>query len=127
MLLVALTFYGMDIFFINILIFCTSYMKYVQCEFEWLKKDLENGLEDDCEIRKRVRKIVIVHNKGIRFAEKLENVLNLLMLVLYSVNTMVLCFLFFEFQIVGFSDRKDFAIILYIFSFSTTSSTFSRF
>lgn len=102
MLLVTLTFYGMEIFFINILIFCTSYMKYVQCEIEGLKDDLENFLVDDDEIRRRVYKIVKIHNKGIEFAEKLENVLNLLMLVLYSVNTMVLCFLFCEFHIVRF-------------------------
>lgn len=82
-------------------------MKYVQCEFELLKSDMENGLDDDDEIRRRVRKIVIAHNKGIGFAEKLEDVLNMLMLVLYSVNTMVLCFLFFEFQIVRFKGQKN--------------------
>lgn len=108
MLLVTLTFYGIDIFFVNILIFCTSYMKYVQSEFVSLKEDLESGLKDDDEIQNRVRKIVVAHNKGIGFAEKLENVLNLLMLVLYSVNTMVLCFLFFEFQIVTFESESNF-------------------
>lgn len=108
MLLVALAFYGMDIFFINILIFCTSYMKYIQCEVEGLKNDLENFLvDDDTEIRRRVCKIVKIHNKGIEFAKKLENVLNLLMLVLYSVNTMVLCFLFFEFHIVRFTSYSS--------------------
>jgi 7tm Odorant receptor len=99
MLLITLIFYGIDIFFINILIFCSSYMKFVQCEFERLKEDLENGMNDTEEIRRRVKDIVIAHTKGIGFSEKLEEVLNLL--VLYSVNTLVLCFLFFEFQIVS--------------------------
>jgi 7tm Odorant receptor len=101
MLLVALTFYGMDIFFVNILIFCTSFMKYVQCEVEHLKDDMNRFLVDDDAIRKRISRIVRIHTKGIKLAASLENILNVLMLVLYSVNTMVLCFLFFEFHIVG--------------------------
>lgn len=78
-------------------------MKYVQCEIEELKNELEssNIIEDE-KIRNRICKIVRIHNIGIELAEKLECVLNLLMLVLYSVNTMVLCFLFFEFHIVSF-------------------------
>jgi hypothetical protein len=119
MLLIALIFYGIDIFFINILIFCSSYMKFVQCEFERLKEDLENGLEDTEEIRRRVKDIVIAHTKGIGFSEKLEEVLNLLMLVLYSVNTLVLCFLFFEFQIV--SDPHHFNQHLNLFVFQLLS------
>lgn len=102
MLLVTLTFYGLDILFINILIFCQSYMKYVQCELEHLNDDMKNGLEDEEVIRKRIFKIVTIHQKAIGFAERLEEVLNFLMLVLYTVNTMVLCFLFFEFHIVSF-------------------------
>lgn len=64
-------------------------MKYVQCEVKQLKDDLEGSLDDDREIRKRVRRIVTAHNKGINLGAQLEEVLNLLMLVLYSVNTMV--------------------------------------
>lgn len=101
MLLVTLIFYGIDILFINILIFCTSYMKFVQSEIECLKGDMESGLNDGNAIRERVLHIIVKHNKAIGFAEKLEEALNLLMLVLYSVNTMVLCFLFFEFHIVS--------------------------
>lgn len=77
-------------------------MKYVQCELEHLNDDMKNGLEDEVVIRKRIIKIVSIHQKAIGFAERLEEVLNFLMLVLYSVNTMVLCFLFFEFHIVSF-------------------------
>lgn len=102
MLLVALVFYGMDIFLINILIFCTSYMKYIQCEIESLGDDLESFLVDDKIIRERISKIVKIHNIGIELAQRLEGILNILMLVLYTVNTMVLCFLFFEFHIVSF-------------------------
>lgn len=101
MLIVALVFYGMDIFLINILIFCTSYMKFIQCEIESLGDDLESFLVDDKVIRKRICKIVKIHNIGIELAQRLERNLNILMLVLYSVNTMVLCFLFFEFHIVS--------------------------
>lgn len=100
MLLVTLTFYGIEIFFINILIFCNSFMVFIQCEIESLKRDLENFLVDNDSIKKRIFKIVRIHNKGIELAEKLESALNLLMLVLYTVNTLVLCFLFFEFHIV---------------------------
>jgi hypothetical protein len=102
MLLVALMFYGIDMFFINILTFCVGYMKFVQCEFKRLKKDIENGLKCNKVIGERVKDIVIAHTSAIKFSEKLEEVLNFLMLVLYSVNTVVICFLFFEFQIVSF-------------------------
>lgn len=109
MLLVTISFYGIEIFFINILVFCTSYMKYVQCEIDCLKDDFRNLLDVKDAIRKRLCKIVEIHNKGIELAEKLENVLNLLMLTLYTVNTMVLCFLFFEFHIVSsFYFQKSF-------------------
>lgn len=101
MLLVTAVFYGIEILFINILIFCQSYIKYVQCELVHLKDDMDGGLEDEVVIRQRVGEIVAVHQKAIAFSEKLEDVLNFLMLVLYSVNTMVLCFLFFEFHIVS--------------------------
>lgn len=77
-------------------------MKFVQCEIECLKNELDLLVSDDA-IRKRVFKIVKIHNKAIELAAILEKVLNLLMLVLYTVNTMVLCFLFFEFHIVKFS------------------------
>jgi 7tm Odorant receptor len=113
MLLVTLAFYGIDIFFVNILIFCTSFMKYVQCEVEHLKDDLNAGLVDDDVIRKRVSRIVRIHAKGIELAEKLENILNVLMLVLYSVNTMVLCFLFFEFHIVRSTNARPSRSFLY--------------
>lgn len=102
MLLVTLIYYGTDILFINILLYCTAYMKYVQSEVECLKDDLETFLTDDDAIRKRICKIVEVHQKGLEFAGKLEEVLNLIMLVLYTVSTMVLCFLFFEFHIVSY-------------------------
>lgn len=100
MLLVTLTFYGVDIFFINILIFCNSFMGFIQCEIERLKWDLENFLVDCNSIKKRISRIARIHNKGIELCTKLENILNLLMLILYTVNTLVLCFLFFEFNIV---------------------------
>nr|QGW50702.1 odorant receptor 4 [Propsilocerus akamusi] len=91
---------GIDVLFINLVIFCGSYFKYIQCKIINLHQDMENLQIDDETIRNELFEIVKKHNKGIKLAETLENVLNLVMLVLYSVNTIVLCFLMLEFQIV---------------------------
>lgn len=70
---------------------------------------MENLQIDDETIRNEIFEIVKKHNKGIKLAETLENVLNLVMLVLYSVNTIVLCFLMLEFQIVSSTNLLDYS------------------
>lgn len=70
---------------------------------------MENLQIDDETIRNELFEIVKKHNKGIKLAETLENVLNLVMLVLYSVNTIVLCFLMLEFQIVSSTNLLDYS------------------
>ncbi|CRL04592.1 CLUMA_CG017660, isoform A [Clunio marinus] len=76
--------YGIEIFFINLL----------------LRKDMKCFLTKDVDIVKRILNIVVIHNKGIAISKKIEEILNLLMLVLYVVNTFILGFLFLEFHVV---------------------------
>lgn len=65
-----------------------------------LKEKIQAGKLNEGEIKKELKEIVKAHNNGIELCEQLEEILNLLMLVWYSVITIVVCFLFFEFNIV---------------------------
>ena len=102
MSLVVLSFYSIEYFFINTMMLCTLYFKYVQCEIKSLKDDLDAACLNDELIRKKIYKIVKIHNTGIELGEQLEKVTNFTMLVLYALNTAVLCVLFIEFHIVRF-------------------------
>lgn len=101
MLVMALILYGLDMFYVNLLIFCTSFMSHVHAKVELLKQKLINKKLSDDEVKAEIKRIVLAHNAGIELANQLEDISNFLMLVLYSVSTLVLCFLFFEFNIVS--------------------------
>lgn len=100
MFIVTFVFYGVEILFVNLLNSCSLYFEYLQCKIQLLNLEMENECFDESNLPTRFRSIIVDHEKAIEFAEKLENVINGLMLVLYSVNTIVLCFLMFEFSIV---------------------------
>lgn len=55
---------------------------------------------DDCAIRKELYEIVKIHNKGIELAKQLENILNFLLLAIYTVNILILCLLMLELRLV---------------------------
>lgn len=76
-------------------------MRYVQSKCNVLKEKILAGELNEGEIKMELGKIVKAHNNGIDLCEQLEDILNFLMLVWYSVFTIVLCFLFFEFNIVN--------------------------
>lgn len=76
-------------------------MRYVQSKCYVLKDQMERGDYDDKSLKNSLKKIIQTHNDAIEMCTQLEDILNLLMLVWYSVFTIVLCFLFFEFNIVG--------------------------
>ena len=115
MFIVALVFYGVEILFVNLLNSCSLYFEYIQCKIQLLILEMEDECFDESNLPSRFLNIIVDHEKAIEFAEKLENVINGLMLVLYSVNTIVLCFLMFEFSIV-----RIIISFLFPFSFSFT-------
>lgn len=100
MFCVTFVLYGVEILFVNLLNSCSLYFEYLQCKIQLLSFEMEDECFDESNLPARFRSIIVDHEKAIEFAEKLENVINGLMLVLYSVNTIVLCFLMFEFSIV---------------------------
>jgi hypothetical protein len=76
-------------------------MRHVQCKIQLLDKKLMSNSFDEREVEIDIFNIVKAHYVAIELCEKLEEILNFLILVLYSVNTLVLCILFFEFNIVS--------------------------
>lgn len=101
MLGIAYIFYGLDCLYINLLVYVTSFFRYVQCKIQHLNQKLVEKKIKGNELKKEIASIIEAHNVAIKFAEQLEDVSNILVFVLYSVNTIVLCFLFFEFNIVS--------------------------
>ncbi|KAL7028228.1 hypothetical protein ACKWTF_005766 [Chironomus riparius] len=94
-------FYGLDFLYINLMVYVASFFRYVQCKIQHLNEELVGKRIEGNELKKEIASIIEAHNIAIKFAEQLEDVLNILVFVLYSVNTVVLCFLFFEFNIVS--------------------------
>lgn len=111
-----MVFYGVEILFVNLLNSCSLYFEYVQCKIQLLNFEMENECFDESNLPTRIRSIIVDHEKAIEFAKKLENVINGLMLVLYSVNTFVLCFLMFEFSIVSIFGFLSLILLLLIFT-----------
>ena len=101
MLGITLTFYALDFLYVNLLVYCASFFQYVQCKIQNLNEKLVAKKIEGNELKKEIASIIEAHNVGIKFAEQLEDVSNIWMFILYSVNTIILCFLFFEFNIVS--------------------------
>lgn len=83
-------------------------MKYIQSKCKLLKEKIINGKLSEDEIKKEVFQIVEKHNVGVDLCEQLESILNILLSVWYSVFTIVICFLFFEFNIVSKLYENDY-------------------
>lgn len=94
-------FYGLEYLYINLLVHVASFFRYVQCKIQHFNEELVAKKIKGNELKKEIAAIIEAHNVAIKFAEQLEDVSNILVFVLYSVNTVILCFLFFEFNIVS--------------------------
>ncbi|XP_070506780.1 odorant receptor 10-like [Chironomus tepperi] len=94
--------------------YVASYFHYVQCKIQYLNEELIAKKVKGNELKKRIAEIIEAHNIAIKFAEQLEDISNILVFVLYSVNTIILCFLFFEFNILS-EDMLNFFKVLVFF------------
>lgn len=94
-------FYGLEYLYINLLVHVASFFRYVQCKIKHLNEELVAKKFKGNALNKEIEAIIEAHNIAIKFAQQLEDVSNNLVFVLYSVNTVILCFLFFEFNIVS--------------------------
>jgi hypothetical protein len=82
--------------FINIVVFCTLFMKFIQLEIQKISKEID----DDIKIKERIKEVVNLQNRGLEIADQVEKIISDYLFVLYAVLTFILCFLFFEVRMV---------------------------
>jgi hypothetical protein len=80
--------------------YCSAYFQYVKVKIHLLNKELENDSSDEHLMLKKLESIIKNHRKAIYFAEKLDDITNVMSFLNFFVNIFLVCFLMFNFGIV---------------------------
>lgn len=81
--------------------YCQAYFKYIKTKIHLLNRILLEKNPDEDLIEKKLKEIIKCHIVAVDLVEKIDDCLNLLMLMMYISNSLNLIFLILEFSVVS--------------------------
>lgn len=84
---------GFDLFFVNLIQYCEAFLKFIKTKIHLLNEMLEKGNFEETTVENKIKEIMKIHSVALNLIAKLDNILNMMMFLMYSANSFTLIFL----------------------------------